>query len=480
MTLSIRVKLVINLLFLASITGCGSSFQQSPILDYNVTTVANNQMVREWNAMAVDASGFDHSALGHGEQAGPTRASRAMAIVHIAMHDACQSIQGRYETYLPQESVRQDASLEAAIAQAAHDTLIVLFPSQTPGFETVLERTLAKLEDGPQKEAGIEAGRRAAAAIIAERFQDGSEPEVQTGDYIYGVMPGEFRPDPFSDKAALGAQWSLVKPFVLRSADQFRCPPPPSLDSPEYAEAFNEVKNVGGDGLTTPTQRTPQQTNIGLFWAYDGTPSLCAPPRLYNQVAMAIAEQEGLSELGDLTRMLALLNISLADSGIACWDSKFFYQLWRPVTGIREADVGSGPSGLGDGNSATVADPEFSPLGAPYSNLHGPNFTPPFPAYPSGHATFGGALFQVLRSTFGRDDISFTFVSDELNGVTLDNTGTTRALVPMSFSSLSQAEFENGKSRVYLGIHWNFDSEFGVKLGNETADWISSRILRPR
>lgn len=436
-------------------------------------------MVREWNGMAVDASGYDHSALGHGEQAGPTRASRAMAIVHIAMHDACQSIQGRYETYLPQASVRQDASLEAAIAQAAHDTLIVLFPSQTPGFETLLEQTLTKIENGPQKEAGIEAGRRAAAAIIAERFLDGSEPEVQTGDYIYGVLPGEFRPDPFSSKEALGAQWSLVKPFVLQRADQFRCPPPPRLDSPEYAEAFKEVKELGGDAVNTPTLRSPHQTNIGLFWAYDGTPSLCAPPRLYNQLAMTIAEQEGLTELGELTRMLALLNITLADSGIACWDSKFFYELWRPVTGIREADVGTGPSGLGDGNPDTLGDPGFSPLGAPYSNLHGPNFTPPFPAYPSGHATFGGALFQVLRSTFKRDDIAFTFVSDELNGVTLDNTGAPRALVPMSFTNLSQAEFENGRSRVYLGIHWNFDSELGIKLGNEIASWISSRVLRP-
>src|SRR5262249_39280204 len=150
-------------------------------------------------------------------------------------------------------------------------------------------------------------------------------------------------------------------------------------------------------------------------WAYDGTPSLCAPPRLYNQITVKIAEQRH-SNFVELARLLALVNTAMADAGIAIWESKYFYLFWRPITGIRESDVGTGPTKLGDANPATHGDPPFSPLGAPATNLQGPNFPPPFPAYPSGHAGFGGALFQTLRRFYGTDRIAFTFVSDELNG----------------------------------------------------------------
>src|SRR5262249_48876855 len=152
--------------------------------------------------------------------------------------------------------------------------------------------------------------------------------------------------------------------------------------------------------------------------------------------------------------------------------SKYYYQYWRPVTGIREADVGTGPTGLGDGNRATVADPTFRPLGAPASNLTGKDFTPPFPSYPSGHAGFGGALFEVLREFYGRDDIAFTFISDELNGITVGSDGQTRPLQPRSFTSLSQAEDENGQSRIYLGIHWSFDKTEGIAQGRRVARYV--------
>ena len=258
-------------------------------------------------------------------------------------------------------------------------------------------------------------------------------------------------------------------------------PPPPRLDSDEYADAYNEVRTLGGDGLTTPTTRTAEQTQIGLYWAYDGTPSLCAPPRLYNQIAMRVAHKMGTdTDALELSRLLALVNVAMADAGIAVWESKYYYQYWRPVTGIREADEQTGPTGLGDGNPATNGDTTYSPLGAPASNLAGPNFTPPFPAYPSGHAGFGGALFEMLRKYYRTDRIRFTFISDEFNGVTRDNNGVVRPVVERSFSSLSEAEEENGQSRIYLGIHWAFDKTEGVAQGRRVADYVFKHALQPR
>ncbi|MBI3798904.1 MAG: phosphatase PAP2 family protein [Deltaproteobacteria bacterium] len=443
--------------------------------------------VRRWNEIAINASGFDHTPVApgenrvFGEQFGPGRASRAMAIVHIAMFDVVNAIAGGYQSYTGLSSAPAVTSMNAAIAQAAHDTLVELFPSQTASFDDLLAEDLSQIPDGRTKTNGINLGRRAADAILALRADDGSqhaEPRVGV-DFMTSDEPGKWRQDPISlIPLALGARWSEVQPFVLQSADQFRAPSPPALNSSAYAVAFAEVKRLGGDGIVTATARTAEQTRIGTYWAYDGTPSLCAPPRLYNQITVQIADQMG-TNIVELARLLALVNTAMADAGIAVWESKYYYEFWRPVTGIREADEGTGPTGAGDGNPTTLGDPTFSPLGAPASNLNGPNFTPPFPAYPSGHAGFGGALFQTLRRFYRTDNIAFTFVSDEFNGVTQDNTGNVRPRIPRSFASLSQAEEENGQSRIYLGIHWRFDKTMGIAQGRRVANYVFEHAFRP-
>ena len=450
-------------------------------------TAGSTAQLARWNQVAIDASGLDHTPVApgedrvFGEQFGPTRSSRAMAIVHIAMFDALNAIEGRYESYTGLAPARGGCSAEAAIAKAAHDTLVALFPSQAPALDVHLAEELGDIPDGPAMRRGVDLGHRAADAILEARAGDGSErPEPRIGlEFIPGDGPGRWRPDPISQfPLALGAYWGQVRPFVLRSADGFRAPPPPDLAGREYAAAFGVVKRLGGDGLATPTSRTPEQTFAGIFWAYDGTPSLCAPPRLYNQVAARIARQRGTRGV-ELARLLALVNTAMADAAIAIWESKYHYQLWRPVTGIRESDPRTGPTGLGDGNHRTLGDPGFTPLGAPASNLSGPNFTPPFPSYPSGHAGIGGSLFETLRLFYGTDRIDFTFVSDEFNGVTVGNDGTVRPYRPRSFSSLSEAEEENGQSRIYLGIHWPFDKTRGIELGHRVADYVFGNAFRP-
>jgi hypothetical protein len=365
--------------------------------------------LHRWNVIAINASGLDHTPVApgenrvFGEQLGPGRASRAMAIVHIAMFDALDAVAGGYTSYSGTHAGPGSISVDAAISQAARDILAAMFPSQTPTFNAYLAQDLAAVRNAQQRANGIDLGQRTAAAILAMRLNDGSqipEPRV-SADYFPSNLPGHWRQDPISlIPLALGAHWGQCIPFVVTSTSQFRAPPPPAMTSSAYTAAYNEVKNLGGDEITT--QRTEEQTFIGIFWAYDGTPSLCAPPRLYNQITVQIADQRRLSAI-QFARLLALVNVAMADAGMTIWESKYYYDFWRPVGGIRESDPGTGPTGLGDGNPDTVGDTNFSPLGAPASNLTGPNLTPPFPAYPSGHAGFGGALFQVMRRFYGTD-----------------------------------------------------------------------------
>ena len=208
-------------------------------------------------------------------------------------------------------------------------------------------------------------------------------------------------------------------------------------------------------------------------------PQAFAPHRDFTTKSRFKSQTEPDFKRFEFARLLALVNVAMAEAGMTAWESKYSHDFWRPITGIRESDPGTGPTGLGDGNPDTVGDITFHPLGAPASNLlpGSPNFTPPFPAYPSGHATFGGAIFQILRRFYGTDNVSFTFVSDEFNGITRDNGGNIRPYMPRSFSNLSQAEEENGQSRIYLGIHWSFDKTEGHRAGPECRELrVRSRL----
>ncbi len=440
-----------------------------------------------WNRIALDTTAIDHTpplareSRVFGEQLGPGRSSKALAVVHLAIFEAVNAIAGGYESYVGLPAAPGAVSMEAAIAQAAHDALVALYPSHAPRLAAELALSLGAVRDSAAKDSGGLLGRAAAAATLAMRAGDGAdhlEPLYGIG-YVASDEPGAWRQDPVSlHPLALGARWSEVRPFVLASASQFRAPPPPPIDSAEYAAAYTEVSSLGGDGIATPTARTDEQTFVATFWAYDGAPGLGTPPRLYSQIAVLIAGLRG-SSVADTARLLALVHVAMADTAIAVWESKYVYNYWRPVTGIREADSGTGPTGAGDGNPGTAGDPGFAPLGAPASNGSGPDFTPPFPAYPSGHAGFGSALFQTLRRFYGTDAIPFTFVSDEWNGRTRDSRGDLRPFRPRGFVSLSQAEEENGQSRIYLGIHWSFDKTEGNAIGRGVADLVFDRILRP-
>jgi membrane-associated phospholipid phosphatase len=437
-----------------------------------------------WNEVALRAVAVDATPPYPGqspvtfEQLGPTRASRALAIVHLAIFDALNAILQRYPSYSATLPAFADSSLDAAIAQAAHDTLVALYSRQAPRFDRWLAEDLARLPSGRTTLNGIDIGRRAASAILAVRADDGAydgEPVVGE-DYFTNQQPGHWRPDPISrNPIALGAYWDQVRPFVLQSSTQFSAPQPPALTSTAYAQAFNEVKKLGGDGIATPTIRTAEQTVIGIYWGYDGGAWIGTRPRQYNQIAVQLALARTAEPL-ELARVLALINAGMADAAIAGWENKYRYDVGRPVTIIREARPGGVLVAFDNGYPGVTGDPKWTPLGSPASNLIGPNFTPPFPGYPSGHAVLGSAMFQILRRFYG-DSVGFTFVSDEYNGITRDNKGHVRPRLPRTYSSLSQAEEENGQSRIYLGVHWQFDKTEGMALGRQIGDYVFQRGL---
>jgi membrane-associated phospholipid phosphatase len=430
-------------------------------------------MVLHWNALALEAVRNDYAFGKPVDQGGPTMDSRALAIVSIAVADAVAAVDHSFKPYLFHFHARPGTSVDAAVACAAHDTLVALYPHQQAWIDAAFQASVAQLaHDGTLARGmrrGIHLGQAVAAGMMADRADDGSKVNAP---HMFGTAPGQWQLDPLHpQQTPLGADWGAVTPFVLHSMTQFQVPPPPPLNSPEYTRAFDEVAALGGDGIHTPTRRTARQTMIALFWGYDGTIGLGTPPVLYNEITRAVARQQHTTGVED-ARLFALVNTSMADTAIAVWETKYADNFWRPVTAIRAAND--------DGNPATTADPTWTPLGAPADNGSGTNFTPPFPAYPSGHAGFGGALFRILADFYGTDHVSFTIGSDEFNGHTVDQFGNVRPVVRQHFTSFSQAAEQNGQSRIYLGIHWQFDKAQGIKLGREVADFVFHHFLRSR
>lgn len=391
-------------------------------------------VVLDWNNVALNAIRVDKTA--------PPKASRALACVHASMFDAINSASGgAYEPYLVQPvEFLVPISVEAAAAAAAHAALVDLFPAQKATFDAALDASLAAIPGGPAKDSGIEWGESVAQQILTVRHEDGSGTTVDygapTGANWWAATPPAFAPP-------LLPNWPYVKPWTMTSGSQFRQGPPPAPTSPEYARAFREVLRLG---RSDSTHRTAEQTQIALFWA-DG-PGTATPPGHWHVIAQGISQERHLS-LIENARLFALLAMAGADAAVVSWDHKYYYSNWRPVTGIQHADT--------DGNPATTADPAWTPLIA----------TPPFPSYTSGHSTFSSASARVLALFFGTDQISFSTTSDGLAGVT------------RSFTSLSEAAEEAGQSRIYGGIHWQYDNEAGLASGQALGEHVFFNHLTP-
>jgi hypothetical protein len=395
--------------------------------------------------------------------ANPLHESRLYAIVHVAIHDALNAIVRRYEPYAYDVRVGPSASPEAAVAAAARDTLVALIPELPlvdackPGALALVEAdyaaALATIADGAAKTLGVQAGQAAAAAILARRANDGSEKDVL--DFGYedrvakdGLQPGEYRFTP-GNTFAFAPEWGDVPPFVLHHSTQFRPKRPLRVTSRKYAADFDEVKALGGDDIVTPSSRTADQTEIGLFW-------IESSPLQWNRIARTVSAATGL-DLWENARLFGLLNMTLADGYIGSFAAKYEYAFWRPVTAIHEADT--------DGNPATVVDPFWTPLQPTYAS----------PDYDSAHAVQGGAAARLLARFFGSDDIAFTACSMSLpTNICTDASPTRR-----SYVSFSQAAEENGLSRILIGIHFRHAVEEGIKHGRKIGDRAINLFMRP-
>jgi hypothetical protein len=435
-----------------------------------------------WNAVALEANRISHSDPDKRQQNGPTLSSRAIAIVHLAMYDAYAGVAGAgFTRYLPAPPPPPPAggSRRDAVAGAAHRTLSRLYSAQTEFFG-------AQLSGFNPADPSFVFGEAVGQALLDLRAND---MDSRSCGYMPSNDRGRHRVDPENpnqgfDSPFYGAQ---TRTFAVRRRHDLDPPPFGNGGDSDYLKALRDVRARGirpdltGTLPETPPlfdkRRTPDQTLIGIYWGYDGANRLGTPPRLYNQIVREVALARDNTEAQN-ARLFAYVNAALGDAGILAWEQKYCHDFWRPVVGIREHDETLGPAaphGTITNVNLRDGDPAWLPLGAPSTNSVGmKNFTPNFPAYPSGHATFGAAALHITRMFYGigpgnksndnlfRDPVTgddLSFVSDEFNGGSRDNDGTVRPRHTRFFpGGLWEMIIENALSRIFLGVHWIFDA----------------------
>jgi YHS domain-containing protein/membrane-associated phospholipid phosphatase len=389
------------------------------LLAMTVASGASADEVTRWNQIATDASTTPNTD--------PLTETRIFAILHVAIHDAVNAVESRYEPYLPRTSPVPGASVEAAIAGAAHDTLVALLPESKVSYDAAMEETLRTVPDDSRKTAGLQVGRAAAAAILKARENDGANRTVQ---YTPGTKPGEYCPTPPDFTPAFKTNWGSVTPFVLTSSAQFRPPEPPVVNSPSALADIEEVKIIGGSKSVT---RTAEQSEIALYWFENS-------PRGWNRIAREVAGARQF-DVWENARLFALVNLAMADGFIGGFECKYHYNYWRPVTAIRER-----------------GDSEW------LSYL----WTPPVPDYPSTHTVLGAAAATVMARFFNTDLVSFSMTS----GAPYPN-------ITRKFWSFSEAARENGASRILCGIHFRTAVNAGYIQGERIGEWVFANALRP-
>jgi PAP2 superfamily len=420
--------------------------------------LARADAVTDWNANAGKAA----VAACISPADDPLHESRMYAMMHIAIHDAVNAIDRRSRPYAFNKKARDRTSVDAAVAAAARDVLVQLlnelpFPPEciangVASVEADYTAALGAIADGPKKTEGLTIGQRAAKAILDLRAADGSDTPLQDFSYPQGTNPGEWRFTPdFPFPFAFAPGWGNVTPFVLRDSAQFRPDPPYALTSKKYAADFNEIKSLGGDGVTTQSARTAEQTEIGFFW-------IESSPLAWNRIARTVSAAKSL-DAWENARLFGLLNMALADGYIGSWEAKYHYNFWRPITAIRMADT--------DGNPDTAGDPTWTPLQPTY----------PIPDYDSGHSVEGGAAAEVLKRFFGTDHIRFRACSLSLPLVEEQCGGASEVL--RRYKSFSEAAEENGESRILIGIHFRKAVEEGIEHGRKIGARAVNRFLEP-
>lgn len=390
----------------------------------------------------------------------PGPIARGGAMMHGAIYDAVNSIvPSTHRPYLVSVPSAPGASIGAAVAHAAHDTLAAAFPTTTISLATERANAIAALPAGSDVAGGRAVGRAAAQAMIEARTGDGADDMTP---YVNGTAAGDWRPT--GSGPAASPNWPSLKPFGIPAGNAFRPPRPGGyaskpgmLASPEYAAQLNEVKRLG---RFNSSSRTPEQTEIAFFWAndLDGT---YKPPGQHLEITKIVSAQKAL-DLADNARLFALVALAIADAAIVAWDAKYetSLDLWRPESAIRLA--------ASDGNPATTQSADWKPLSLDPAT--GDRFSPPFPAYVSGHATIGAATFAILRRFFGTDNVTFTATTEEPN---------LPAGVTRTFNSFTQAALEEARSRVYLGVHFQWDGDHGFQSGHALAEHVYDNVLRP-